>query len=166
MRNIGPIFENNYYTIVFSFNDNYCKYFAVTLKSLIENSNNAKYYDIVVFSSDISKNNEKLLKEMLPKNFSLRIFDISNFIAKNFPNIKLIPNELWSKDIYNRIFIPFLMPNYSKVLYLDSDLIINNPIDELFDIDFNGKEILAIKDTTSQILHIEEQAERKEPEER
>ena len=59
---IKPVFENKKaLPIVFSFNNEYSKYFAVALKSLIDNTNNQLFYDIVVFSSDISERNIKLL---------------------------------------------------------------------------------------------------------
>ena len=158
---IQPIFEGDYYSIVFSFDNKYCKYFAVLLKSLIENSHGEKF-DIVVFNSDITENNRKLLFNMLPNNFNLRFFDISDFISSNFPEIKLKSLNNWSVEIYNRIFIPLLMPLYKKVLYLDTDIIINQPLNELFNTDFENNQILAVRDATAQILHLKEFKERYE----
>ena len=158
---IQPVFEGDYYSIVFSFDNKYCKYFAVLLKSLIENSHGEKF-DIIVFNSDITENNRKHLFNMLPDNFSLRFFDISHFISTNFPEIKLKSINNWSIEIYNRIFIPLLMPLYKKVLYLDTDIIINQPLTELFNIDFENNQILAVKDATAQILYIKEFKERYE----
>ena len=37
------------------------------------------------------------------------------------------------------------MKNYEKVLYLDSDVCVNKDITELFDIEFNDKQILVVK---------------------
>lgn len=156
---IEPVFEDNYYSIVFSFDNKYCRYFAPLLQSLIEYSNGEKF-DIIVFNSDITTNNHKLLQSMLPENFSLRFFDISDFISANFSSIKLKSVHNWSVEIYNRIFIPLLMPLYKKVLYLDTDVIINNSLKELFNIDFENKQILAVKDATAQILHLKEFEER------
>ena len=158
---IQPVFEGDYYSIVFSFDNKYCKYFAVLLKSLIENSHGEKF-DIIVFNSDITENNRKLLFNMLPNNFNLRFFDISDFISTNFPEIKLKSLNNWSVEIYNRIFIPLLMPLYKKVLYLDTDIIINQPLNELFNTDFENNQILAVKDATAQILHLKEFKERYE----
>ncbi len=158
---IQPVFEGDFYSIVFSFDDKYCKYFAPLLKSLIENSCGEKF-DIVVFNSYITENNRKLLFDMLPDNFNLRFIDISDFISNNFPTIKLKSTNNWSVEIYNRIFIPLLMPFYKKVLYLDTDIIVNKPLKELFDTDFENNQILAVKDATAQILHLKEFKERYE----
>jgi len=159
---IKPVFEEDCYSIVFSFDDKYCKYFAPLLQSIIQNSTSDEKYDIVVFNSDITRNNHRLLMQMLPENFSLRFFDISDFILNNFPAINLKTMNNWSVEIYNRIFIPLLMPAYKKVLYLDTDIIINSSLKELFDIDFENKQILAVKDATAQILHHKEFQERYE----
>ena len=159
---IKPVFEENSYSFVFSFNNKYCKYFATTLQSIIENSQPEEKYDIIVFNSDLTPNNKRLLEGMLTANFSLRFFDVSDYILNNFPNINLKTMNNWTVEIYNRIFIPLLMPEYKKVLYLDTDIVINDSLKELFNISFDGRQILAVRDATAQILHIKEFQERKE----
>ena len=159
---IKPVFNEICYPIVFSFNNKYCKYFAATLQSIIENSKPEEKYDIIVFNTDLTPNNKRLLDKMLPANFSLRFFDVSNYILNNFPDINLKTMNNWTVEIYNRIFIPLLMPEYKKVLYLDTDIVINNSLKELFNISFDGRQILAVQDATAQILHLKEFQERKE----
>lgn len=144
--------------IVFSFNNEYSKYFSVALKSLIENANNQLFYDIVVFSSDISSRNKKLLSEILPKNFSLRFFDVSSVLEDiNLPTMKY-----WSVDMYYRIIIPIIMADYEKVLYLDSDIVINDDISSLFDIKFEGNKLLAVSDSFNLVSAFKESEERNE----
>lgn len=144
---IEPAFccENSL-NIVFSFNQSFFQYFFVALKSLIDNSSSDKFYDIVVFNSDIDLKSYVKIKSILPDNFSVRIFDISNYIKNEFSNVELKPYFIWSVEMYNRIFIPFLMEKYDKVLYLDSDLIINNDLSELFQIQSDNKPIMAVND--------------------
>lgn len=156
---IKPVFENKKaLPIVFSFNNEYSKYFAVALKSLIDNTNNQLFYDIVVFSSDISERNRKLLEEMLPQNFSLRFFNVSNILEDiNLPTMKY-----WSIDMYYRIIIPIIMPDYEKVLYLDSDIVIKDDISRLFDINFEGNKLLAIPDSFNLVSCLKESEERNE----
>ena len=156
---IKPVFENKKaLPIVFSFNNEYSKYFAVALKSLIDNTNNQLFYDIVVFSSDISERNRKLLEEMLPQNFSLRFFNVSNILEDiNLPTMKY-----WSIDMYYRIIIPIIMPDYEKVLCLDSDIVIKDDISRLFDINFEGNKLLAIPDSFNLVSCLKESEERNE----
>ena len=157
---IEPVFESDYYTIVFSFNNDYCKYFAVALQSLIDNACADKKYDIIVFCADIEEKNKNLLYKILPPNFSLRFFDMLNYLNNQFSNLKLKTMNSWSIEIYYRIFIPLVMPSYKKVLYLDSDTVVNCKISELFEIDFEGNEILAVRDTTPQVFNLERNRER------
>ena len=95
---IKPI-DNNALPVVFAFDESYSKSFAVTLKSLIKNSNNSKQYDIIILHTEISEKNQKMLKTNLPNNFSLRFFDINQILFKYFKNYKFITGEYWTKEI-------------------------------------------------------------------
>ena len=144
---IQPSFENKY-AIVFCLDNNFVKYFGVTLESLIENSSKENKYDIVIFESNITDSNKKRLLKGLPDNFSLRFFNIDEFIKNTFKDISLsISNKRWSISTYYRIFIPFIMQNYEKVLYIDSDTVINRNLDDIYKIDFENKKIMACHDT-------------------
>lgn len=160
---IKPVFEDKKaLPIVFAFNNDYNKYFSVALQSLIENSNDTYFYDIIVFSSDISERNKKLLEAMLPKNFSLRVFDVSECINQLLKDIKLSGYKYWSVEMYYRIVIPIIMRNYERVLYLDSDTICKKDIIPLFNTDFENKQIVAIMDAFNLISNLEECQETKE----
>jgi len=150
---INPIFNNkSSLNLVFAFNNEYAKYFAVALQSLIENSKLKYLYDIVIFTSDLSDRNAKLLLKSIPNNFSIRFFNIKKYITTYFDNIKLSTKSYWSEEIYYRIFIPIIMNQYKKALYLDSDIIFNGDIKDLFSYDFEGKEIIAISDTVKLVI--------------
>lgn len=153
---IKPLNNNkNNITVVFSFNNDYCKYFAVALKSLIENSNQNKFYDIIVFSTDISERNKKLINQMLPTNFSLRIYDVTECINNLLEDIQLSGFKYWSVEMYYRIVIPLIMRSYDRVLYLDSDIVCKKDISELFATDFDNKKLVAIKDAFNLISTLE-----------
>lgn len=150
---IEPVFgSENYCSLVFAFDDKYSKYFAITLQSLIENSSIDFLYDIVVFTSDLSDKNAKRLLRFIPSNFSLRFFNIKKYIASSFKNIELSAKSYWSEEMYYRIFIPIIMNKYKKVLYIDSDTIFNGDIQDLFSIDFENKEVIAVSDTIKLVL--------------
>lgn len=140
--------------IVFAPDNTYSKYFGVALQSLIDNSMNYENYDIIVFDSDISERNKEILTNMLPSNFSLRFFDINTFISDYIGPINLKEMQYWSCSMYYRIFIPVVMKKYKKVLYCDSDICFNKPIQEMFDIDFEDKKLLSVIDTASPVLHL------------
>lgn len=152
---IEPVFDShNYRTIVFAPDNNYCKYFSAALQSLIDNSKNFEDYDIIVFETDISERNKDMLQRMLPPNFSLRFFDITECINQKLGQLKLQIREYWSVSMYYRIFIPMIMQKYKRVLYCDSDVVTSGPLKEFFEIDFEDKEILAVIDTVSPVVDL------------
>ena len=126
---------------VFAFNNNFAKYFGTALKSLIDNSKPDCFYDVIVFSSDISPRNKRLLLEMLPENFSLRFFDVSGYISDLLEGISLLTTYHWSVEMYYRIIIPLVMRDYERVLYTDADIIFNEDISGIFNISFDDKEL-------------------------
>lgn len=135
--------------IVFAPDNKYCKYFSVALQSLITCSDKNDFYDIILFGKNISDRNKIILQNMCPSNFSLRFYDIESFIIDNFSELKLKPKGKWSISMYYRIFIPFVMRLYNKVLYCDSDIVFNEKLNELYEIDFEENEILAVIDSFS-----------------
>ena len=85
---IKPIFKGkNVLPIVFAFNDEYSKYFSVALQSLIENSSKNYNYDIVALISNVQEDNKKTLLKMIPNNFSLRFFNMKEYLPVKFKDI-------------------------------------------------------------------------------
>lgn len=154
--NITPLSENqNSNVIVFSFDNNYAKYFSVALKSLISHTADNKFYDIIIFSDDLSERNEKLLRGMLPENFRMRIYNISQI----FKNTKLTKQtkvgSYWHINSYYRLFIPILMQQFERVLYCDSDIVFTSAIDELFEVSFENKLLMAALDSITPTIIVE-----------
>lgn len=145
---IKPI-DKNAITIVFAPDNYYCKYFSVALKSLIDNAAPERFYDIIVLATDISDRNKRLLRGMLPQNFSLRFFNVSDFV-KDYP---IIVKNHWSSNAYYRLFIPMIMPDYEKVLYLDSDICILDNLTELFETNFEDCDLIAVKDADAPLFY-------------
>ena len=96
---IEPAFATpNAYTLVFAPDNNYTPYFGVALKSLIINSKPNELYDIILFENDISERNKKLLAAMLPKNFSLRFFNLWIEAQENIlQSTKISNNKLFTE---------------------------------------------------------------------
>lgn len=150
---IEPVFAGKEaYTLVFAPDNNYTPYFAVALQSLICNSSPDELYDIVVFEEDISERNKKLLLSMIPENFSLRFFSIDDFIKAKLNGFMLHSMRYWSVSMYYRLFIPFIMQKYERVMYADSDVCFNHPIKEFYTSDFEDKELIAVLDNIAPIM--------------
>ena len=75
------------------------------------------------------------------------------FLTISEENVHIIemPHKLenetrFSPSSLSRLFIPFLLSNEERALYLDADLIIRKPIDSFYNLDFNGKGIIGVAD--------------------
>lgn len=122
--------------IAFTCDDHYFKYASVVICSIVHNSNKNTKYEINIISEFISEENRILANQIIQikSNFSIlyHILKIEN------PE-KFHLNSYMSLSTYYRFFIFDLLQNYDRVLYLDSDLIIDNDISFYADIDFGGK---------------------------
>ncbi len=131
--------------IIFSADENYIPYLAVTLQSLVANSSSTQNYDIVVIEKDISNNTKKKLQNIVHfhKNISLRYFNIKSFVeGHNF----YILNH-FSEATYFRIFIEKIFSGYEKVIYCDCDAVFCDDVAKLYDFDLKHKLIGAALDT-------------------
>lgn len=135
---IQPVLGDDAVTVVFVISEKFCKYFAAAFQSLIDNSTRTRGYDIVIMHSDVTEKNMDIIRGMAPENFTVRFFNVNDTVKELFSRVNLKVRAYWDVSTYYRCFIPILMNDYRKVLYLDSDMIFNN-IDGLFDMDFEGK---------------------------
>lgn len=129
-------------SIVFACDDNYAGYTAVTIQSIIENITSDRKLDIYIFDSGISMKSRESIKKLESKNTSVSFIDIDKDLFKNFP----LTIDYISIATYFRLKLPSVLPNISKVLYLDVDVLVNGDIFDLFDIDLNGKAVAAVAD--------------------
>lgn len=129
---ITPAEPDNRKCIVFAFDKSFVRYFSVALSSLVEHVNESKKYDVLIFYSDISETDKKLINRMSPTNVSIRFINVTFLVEKYFGGIKFKVYGIWSIATYYRLLIPFILREYETVAYLDSDICINDDIDVIF----------------------------------
>ena len=130
--------------IVLAVNNYYVPYVSVMIESLIYNSNPKRFYKLFILNTNISQKNIEILKTQIKKNknFSINFINVNKFIENK--NLKIFAHL--TIETYFRFLILDLFPNSEKVLYLDSDLIINVDVSILYDINIEGKYLAATKD--------------------
>ena len=143
---IKNLFENEYATIVTSCSDEYVPYLSVCLQSLKDNSEPKHKYDIIILESEITKHKKNLIKKKYnSNNFSVRFLHIDD---NAFPvDIgQICEHKHFSKETFYRILLPSLIPDYSKIVYIDVDILILSDIYNLYNTDLNGNTIGACMD--------------------
>lgn len=122
--------------IVLAANVAYYQHVCVLIVSLLENNRNSEFVIYVLTDDKYSPEKEKILS-----------------LASRYENIEIDFREVDPADVdffsmseycfqttiqtYYRCLIPDLFPDLSKVLYLDSDMVVDGNIDRLWEIDID-----------------------------
>lgn len=131
--------------IALAADDTYVPMLTTTIESVIRNASPDYYYDIVVLEKNISSKHQQLICEhfSMNKNVSIRFANVVRLINSFDLSTS---NEHISIETYYRFLIQWILPDYNKVLYLDSDLIVVGDISDLFAIDLGENLIAAVRD--------------------
>lgn len=131
--------------VVFAADGNYVPMLATTIHSMLANASSDYYYDIVVLERGISDEDMRVMCEVYekPGKVSLRFYDVRRVIE----SFDLSTNNAHiSIETYYRFLIQELLPHYDKVLYLDSDLIVQGDVAQLFETDLGDSLLAAVRD--------------------
>ena len=150
---LNKVFNDDAIVVGLACDNNYLPYLLVTLNSIKQNSSSLNNYDIVVFSSNISNKDKETVSNFISaNNISVRFVDIDLSSIKNYlMNNKDIPSYI-SESTFIRFFIPYVLCNYNKMIYLDTDVIVQNNLHELYFTNLQNNTIGAVKDSIGFIL--------------
>ncbi len=145
---IKPAFSQNNIPIVFGSDENYLPYLKVTLKSILSNTHD-RNLDILIFHDSLTAEilDDFILSIPKQDNLSIRFVNIKNIIDTTSINSFEQKKHISVASIY-RLFLPWVLTEYDKVLYLDVDLIVCDNIGALYDIDLNDNLLGGCKDIT------------------
>lgn len=139
---IQPVNEDAI-VVVTAADDNYSKYACVTINSIIENANCQDVYDILVLTNNMSDESiAKILTLVSNTNINVRFVFVDAVI--NSLNINISNN--YKIITYYRLLLQKIMKKYSKVIYMDSDVVVNNDLKKLWEVNFNGELIAGTYD--------------------
>ena len=134
--------------ILLTFDNGYSQHAGVVITSFLKN--NAGSHTLYVISDYISNDNQQLLRKTISSyNCQIEFFFINTDIVKEFPIGKGTANTYVTIAIYFRLFITKVLPDsIDRILYLDCDTIVNEPVDVIWNHKFaNGHCILALEET-------------------
>lgn len=140
---IDPI-DKKYVPIVLAANDGFVPYLSTMIESILEHANPDRGYDIIVLHRDISADNQQRIQLQAAgyPYCSIRFANVQGY----FDSLKLFVNQHLSIETYYRLVVQDLMPDYDKVLYLDSDMVTERDVAELYDTNIGECMIGAAKD--------------------
>ncbi len=134
-------------------NDNYAKYMATTIASILSNSKEDEEIYFHIISENINNNSkQKILSLKKIKEFNINFIEPKQEIFQYISKYKMKAYSTWF-----RLSIPSLIPNVEKIVYLDSDMIINNSLRELFlDNDLDNYYAFVVEDVMDKIDLVKE----------
>lgn len=130
--------------ICFAIDDKYAEHCSVTIVSILKNS--SRLFHFFILNSGLSiENKQKIerLKNII--NFNVTFIEVN---LNHFENCYLPPVSHFSLANYYRLKVASLLPHLDKVIYLDSDIIANRDLNELWDISLEDYYVGACKAMT------------------
>jgi lipopolysaccharide biosynthesis glycosyltransferase len=132
------------YHICCSTDENYAQHCGVMLCSLFENNQNNKFV-IHILISDLNDDTKSKLRSVVEYYASACVFHkVDESKLKGVQFRKKAPPSIAA---YYRILLSSIMDkNISKILYLDSDIVVANNIMSIFNLDINNHALAAVED--------------------
>jgi lipopolysaccharide biosynthesis glycosyltransferase len=120
---------------------------AVTARSILENLDRKRKLQLFIIDGGIEKSNKrKIQKSLNCDRCTIEWLKVSNSVVENLPLATGVSSHV-SIASYYRLLIPELLPkDLPKAFYLDSDLIVDRDLGELWDIDMGENYLLAVQD--------------------
>lgn len=135
--------------IFFSIDDSYAPFLSVALKSAIDNSKSENNYRAIIMYESLSQDNRERLGSLATNNFKIDFVEMNEGLETITDRLSnRIRSEYFTLTIYFRLFIASMFPEYDKAIYIDSDIVLEEDIAELFSIDIGDNFIGACRDAS------------------
>lgn len=106
----------------------------ISVYSIIKMTNTNNIYKIFILTTDVSPADARKLESLSSKHVYVKCLDIISIVKK----YDLRETKQFPISVYYRFFIPIILSEYKKVLYLDADTCVLRDIAELYETDLEG----------------------------
>ncbi|WP_251546488.1 glycosyltransferase family 8 protein [Limosilactobacillus caecicola] len=134
--------------VFYTISDDFTRYAAVSLRSLIDHVNSNEDYVVYFLYQDLSDEHQAALRAMQTENVQVRFQQLSDELLAPIKDRQenYLRADFFTPSIFYRLFIPDLFPQYERVIYLDSDTVVNADIADLYRIDLGDNLFAACQD--------------------
>ena len=145
------LIKGNYINICFAINDSYTNHCCILIKSILAKIKKKYSLRIYIFHNNLSEpNKSKILKT---SNYCAHFIQVDSTSVSELP----IPKYSHFCEVnYFRLLIPRFLPDIDKVIYLDSDIIVNTDISDLWEIELEENYLACVEDNISESDRIRE----------
>ncbi len=146
---VNPLKNTKVIPIFLTITNDYAKYAAVAIYSLMKNTNPNEYYRAIILYDKLSLKNRWRLRDMVTKNCAIEFKQMKHNIylqiIMKYCSTKTKSGDFYAAAVYYyRAFIARLFPQYDKAIYIDSDVVVLGDVAELYKIDL-GENIIAAR---------------------
>lgn len=128
--------------LLFSVNQSFLPLLGSCLRSVLKNGG-APAYSVYVLHSGLSPAACHTLESEFGRRAALHFVPVDERLFEGFPEFKRYPRQ-----IYYRLAAPLLLPpELDRILYLDVDTVVINPLGPLYDAPFEGACFMACTNT-------------------
>lgn len=148
---INPFKKTKVVPVFLTITDDYAKYAAACISSLMRHTDLARHYRIIIMYDKLSLRNRIRLRNMVTKNCAIEFhkmkYNLYMQIIVRYCAKRSGSGDFFARAVYYyRAFIARMFLQYDKGIYIDSDTILTGDIGELYDIDLGEKVIAARPD--------------------
>ena len=137
--------ENTKINICLACDDNYARYAAVVIASILKNAKTNDKLCIYILDGGIEEQNkEKILSLKNIKDCEINFVKIDNEMFSEYSAIKT--HSYLSVAAYYRLKLPTILPNVEKIIYFDCDVVVNTSLRELFNTKMRDCVVAGVRD--------------------
>jgi len=119
---------DNILPIVYSIDDNYTLPVMVAIRSLQINKQDKYKLKIYIFNAELKEENQLKIKSIEKPDCQIEFVSVNEYIK----GANLYDCHDFSVAMYYRFFIPIILSQYEKVLYLDTDTLVKGCVSKIF----------------------------------
>lgn len=133
--------------IAYTISNEYAHCLSVSIASILKNTKETDNFNFYVLNSDLSDENKRKIEKIKKiKDFNIEYIQMNNDDFNNMSEgISIVSNY--------RLKIASLKPQLDKILFLDSDVIITNSLEELWNTDLEDNYIAAVVDPGTKLQY-------------
>lgn len=152
LSQLKPAFSKNNVAIAMSADMTYAPFIATAINSILRNSSKQYNYDIIILHKNIGARDQLRIQNVIKnnKNFSIRFMKV---VKLEQQIKKLFTRGHFTIETWFRLALPELLRDYKKILYLDSDLVVNNDVADLYNTNIDGFLLAACRDADTAGLY-------------
>lgn len=135
-------------SVVFASNERGALPLAIAAWSAAEHAGANTTCDICVLSDGISADSKKRLCELVRKageRHSVRFIEIDSFLLEGLK----VKGEQWPRSAWSRVFLPDILPDVHRAIYLDIDILVCTDLRQLLETDMQGAAVGAVLEHVS-----------------